>query len=183
VPDPVTATTSVGFNITIGLGSQGKQVTIYAQDLADIATKGLYFSLPPATIIEMGTLADLITWLNTQLTAAGVTLAIPTTAGSGWPQAIADIYNGILNTVVSVDTFSLAQDPQVGGVYPPLRFDLEVTGIAMDTSVSPPVPKPIPILGNLFSVVGGGIGLIRTYPGAPALPAGNGSTPAITPGG
>ena len=183
MPDTVTATTSVDFNITVALGSQGKQVTIYAQDLTDVATKGLYFSLPPDTIITLGTLADLITWLNTQLTAAGVTLTIPATAGSGWPQAIADIYNGILNTVVTVETFSLAQDPQVNGVYPPLRFDLEVSGIAMDTTVNPPVPKPIPILGNLFSVVGGGIGLNRTYPGAPALPATNGTPPALPPAG
>lgn len=164
-PTPVTTETTVDFNITIALGANNEQVTIYAKDLANIPTKGMHFALPPGTKITLGSLKSLIAWLNTQLAAAGAGITIPVNA-DGWPEALASIYNGVLNTVVKVDKFTLDQDPKKGDISPPMRFQLEVSGLAMDPA-DPTKPKPIPVLG-LFSVVGGGIGLTRTYPGAPA---------------
>jgi hypothetical protein len=163
---PATST-SVDFNITLELGNPPKQVTIFAQDLADVATKGLHFALPPDTIITLGSLKDLITWLNAQLVKAGITDAtIPSAAGADWPQSIADIFNGVLTAVVQVTRFTLDQDPKIGTppAFPPLRFTLDVTGTAVDANGD---PKPIPIIKDLFSVVGGGIGLSHTYAGAP----------------
>jgi hypothetical protein len=184
-PTPPTlpaTTTSVDFNITLELGNPPQQVTIFAKDLADVATKGLHFALPPGTVITLGSLKDLIAWLNTQLTNAGVTgVTIPDAAGPDWPTSIADIFNGVLNAVVTVTRFTLDQDAKVAGAFPPLRFTLDVTGLAVNGSGA---PTPIPIISNLFSVVGGGIGLTRTYVGAPTTLqlSGGGTTPVLPAG-
>lgn len=56
-----------GFNITLGLGQDNKAVNITAEDISDIKTKGLHFELPPETEVALGSLTELITWLNGQL--------------------------------------------------------------------------------------------------------------------
>jgi len=170
VPITYTPTTTVDFSLTLALGDPPQSVTIYAADLDSVATKGLHFELPPGTVVTLGTLTTLITWLNAQLQKAGISVTIPTSAGTGWPTVIQNVFNGILNTQVTVTLFILDQDPKdADGNYPPLRFSLDVTGTAIDGQGQ---PKPISIIDGLFAVSGGGIGLTRTYPGAPALPAG-----------
>ena len=167
-------TTEVGFAITVQLGNPPQNVTITAPDLTDIATKGLYFALPPGTTITLGTLRTLITWLNGKLPSG---VQIPTDT-SGWPTQLATIFNGVLDTVVTVERFAVAQDPKPTptGDYPPLRFDLEVTAAPA---------TPISIF-DMFSVVGGGIGVIRSYAGAPNTwtpVVTGGTTPAALPSG
>lgn len=170
---PPKETTVVGFAITVQLGDPPQDVTLTAPTTTDVAKTGMYFALPPGATVTLGTLKDLIGWLNQQLASVGVT--IPTDA-NGWPSALADIFNGILNTRVTVNRFAVAQDPKPEGATdsPPLRFDLEVTGVAMDPA-DPTKIKAIPVFG-LFKVVGGGIALTHSYENAPdtwtAVPSG-----------
>jgi hypothetical protein len=183
-PGPAPASsTAVDFNITLELGNPPQAVTIFAKDLADVATKGLHFALPPDTTITLGSLKNLIDWLNAQLETAGAGAnLIPNAAGSSWPDYIATIFNGILTAVVTVTRFTLDQDAKLAdGTYPPVRFTLDVTGTAVNSAG---VPTPIPIINNLFSVVGGGIGVTRTYVGAPTTLqlSGGGTTPVLPAG-
>jgi hypothetical protein len=178
MPITYAPTTSVDFSLTLALGNPPQSVTIYAADLDSVATKGLHFALPPGTVVTLGTLNTLITWLNAQLAAAGISVTIPTTAGTDWPTVIQNVFNGILNTEVTVTLFILDQDPKdADGNYPPLRFSLDVTGTALDAQGK---PTPISIIDGLFAVSGGGIGLTRTYPGAPTLVSGQ-VVPQIAP--
>ncbi|MCM3131021.1 hypothetical protein ACFQ3J_06810 [Paenibacillus provencensis] len=153
---------SYGFNITIGLGKDNKEVNITAQDLNHVKERGLHFQLPPDTEVDLGSLSDLIDWLNDQLKNIGIDETIPTEAGSEWPETIKDIFNGILNTNVKVTSLSIDQEKQdTDGNYPPIKLNLAVTGTSMDTDTHE--PKPIPIIDGLFSVIGGGISVNRTY--------------------
>ena len=161
---PAAETTTVGFAITVLLGDPAHEVTITAPSMADVAKNGMYFALPQGATVTLGSLKKLISWLNNKLKAAGLEMTIPTNA-DGWPDPLDKIFNGILNTQVSVNRFAVAQDPTPeGGTAPPLRFDLEVTGVAMNEDASK--AEPIDIFG-IFSVVGGGVALTRSYENAP----------------
>ncbi|GFN32234.1 hypothetical protein [Paenibacillus xylaniclasticus] len=152
-----------GFNITLGLGQDNKAVNITAEDISDIKTKGIHFELPADTTVELGSLSDLIGWLNQQLKSIGVDVSLPSAASPDWPTVIKNIFDGILNTKVTVTKLCLDQDPQdAEGNYPPIRLILAVTGQAVDPK-NPDTPKPIQIIDGLFSVIGGGISLDRNY--------------------
>ncbi|MGU3473329.1 hypothetical protein ACLBWT_19545 [Paenibacillus sp. D51F] len=150
---------SFGFNITIGLGNDNKEVNITAQDLNHVKEKGLHFQLPTDTEVDLGSLSDLITWLNDKI---GGVETIPTEVGPEWPDTIKEIFNGILNTNVKVTSLSIDQDKQdADGDYPPMKLNMALTGTVLDPDTHE--PKPIPIIGDLFSVLGGGISVNRTY--------------------
>lgn len=150
-----TPNNQIGFNITVGLGSDNKEVTITADDISQIPTKGIAFQLPPDTTVELGSLSEFIVWLNGKLTSAGIDVSIPTAAGADWPDFMKNIFNGVLNATVTVQSLLIKQSPKdSGGNYPPLIVQLSVTATAN---------PPISIISGLFSVVGGGISLNRTY--------------------
>ena len=152
-----TTNNSFGFNITLGLGKNNDQVTIGTSDISKIGTEDLIFQLPPDTKVTIGSLTDFITWLNGQLkTSIGATAPqFPTAAGADWPDFLTKIFNGILNTEVSVTRLILEQDKKdATGAYPPLVVHLSVVAIAA---------TPIQILDGLFSIVGGGLIFDRTY--------------------
>lgn len=167
MPKTFTPTTAVDFNITIGLG-EDKQVTVYAKDLDQVGEKGLHFALPQGTEVEIGSLAEFITWLNERLSQVGAP-AIPHEADTSWPEPIPSIFNGILDAKMKVTRLEVDQDAKVGDVSPPTKLKLAVTGTAVDHA-NPETPKPIGIVPNptdaakfLLSVVGGGIGVTRSY--------------------
>ncbi|GAB3843964.1 hypothetical protein GCM10028822_00730 [Hymenobacter terrigena] len=154
----VTTTTTTDFNITLQLGDNVENVvTLYASDLAKVATKGITFELPAGTSVTLGTLKKLLQWFNAKIGSD----AIPTEVDRDWPDAIKAIFNGVLNVETKVTQFRFRQDPQdEAGKYPAPEFKLALTGTAMDPD-NPTVEKPIPF-GGIFSVVGGGIGIERT---------------------
>ncbi|MGY3090538.1 hypothetical protein ACVWYF_003593 [Hymenobacter sp. UYAg731] len=153
-------TTTTDFNITLQLGDNVENVvTLYASDLAKVAERGITFELPAGTSITLGTLKSLLAWFNNKIDPNSDT--IPTEASESWPDAIKEIFNGVLNVETAVTQFRFRQDPKdAAGVYPAPEFKLALTGTAMDPK-NPKVRKPIRF-GEIFSVVGGGIGIERT---------------------
>ncbi len=139
--------TTTDFNITLALGSTGEQVTIYAEDLKSIETKGLHFALPPDTTVPLGNLKDFIDWLNSKFGED----SIPDKADDGWPDVIKNIFNDIITTTISVTQLTFDQDPKVDGKWPSPEFSIAVTGTAA---------SPVELISGI-SVVGGGVGLSR----------------------
>jgi hypothetical protein len=149
------ATTTTDFNITVQLGKDNKEVTLYASDLDKVSANGMHFALPPDTTVTLGSLKDFIDWFNKQATTD-----IPDEAGADWPDLIKSIFNGVLNAQVAVTQFTFDLGPKDSkGKSPDAEFSLSVTGTAMDTATP---PKPSPIKVGLFNIVGGGIGVTRT---------------------
>jgi hypothetical protein len=147
-PTPKTSTTS-DFNITLALGkAPGTPVTIFAQDLAAIETNGLHFKLPDGTSVDIGSLSDFISWLNSTFTAG-----LPTTAGTDWPDIIKNIFNGLLAVKISVTQLTFDQAAKgTDGKWPNPEFSISVTGTA---------GSPVTIVSG-FQIVGGGVGITRT---------------------
>jgi hypothetical protein len=149
--------TTTDFNITISLNGD-KNVTLYAGDLDKIKASGLHFELPPSTTVDVGSLKDFIDWLNGKLGANG---NIPDASDKDWAAPIKNIFDGVLNAKMSVTKFDFDQ----GGMdtttkkYPDPTFSLAVTGTFMDADGK--TQKPIQF-GDVFSVVGGGIGVTKT---------------------
>ena len=144
--------------MTVQLGSDEKsQVTLFAEDLTNIDTKGLHFKLPDGTPpVDIGSLTTLIDFVNDKLG-----IEIPDKADTSWPETIQTIFNGVLNVEVSVTKFNFDQAPKgTDGKYPDPEFSLAVTGTAMDPADKTKT-KPISVAG-FFSIVGGGIGITRT---------------------
>jgi hypothetical protein len=157
MPDPknppaATTTTTSDFNITLQLGKDpGTPVTIYAQDLANIATNGLHFKLPDGDPVPIGSLKDFIDWLNSTFSAG-----LPDAASDDWPSSIKDIFNGILSVKISVTQLTIDQDPKTkDGKWPDPEFSLAVTGTTT---------TPFAIIPGItaLKVVGGGVGVTRT---------------------
>lgn len=156
-----TPDTSFGFSITLGLGSNDKDVTISASDIANVKTKGLTFQLPTDTTVELGSLSDFITWINAQLAKAipSSPPSFPATADADWPDFLKNVFNGILTAEVSVTRLMVEQAPQdTSAAYPPLQVHLTVVATAA---------TPISIISGLFSIKGGGLTLDRTYTTTP----------------
>ena len=155
---PITynTTDSFGFSITLGLGNDNKSVTISADDIANVKTKGLTFQLPAGTTVELGTLTDFITWINAQLKKVDTSAPqFPTTVSTDWPTFLQDVFNGILNAEVEVTRMQIEQAPEdADGHYPPLQVHLTVVATAA---------TPISIIKGLFSIKGGGLTFDRTY--------------------
>jgi hypothetical protein len=148
-----TPSTSYDFSMTVGLGSgdSAKEVVIHAKDFDKVKANGLHFSLPDATTVTLGTLKEFIDWLNTTLKTT-----IPAQANTDWPDYIKGVFNSIVGITVTLDQLSVDQDKQdASGEYPPLKYNLTVTARPA-TAFS--FSKDLPI-----SVVGGGVGVTRTY--------------------
>jgi hypothetical protein len=147
--------TTTDINITISL-SDDKNVTLYASDLDKIATNGLHFELPPNTSVDVGSLKDFIDWINKKLGTDG---NIPDTPGADWASPLSTIFTSVLGAQMSVTKFDFTQAGKDDkGKYPDPTFSLAVTGLFMDKDGK--TPKPVSF-GNVFSVVGGGIGVTR----------------------
>ena len=146
-PTTTTPITTTDFNITLALGSNGDQVTIYADDLKSIETKGLHFALPPDTSVSLGHLKDFIDWLNTKFGAD----SIPDTPDADWPDVIKSIYTNILGATIAVTQLTFDQAPKVDNKWPDPEFSIAVTGTAA---------SPVELIAGI-SVVGGGVGLSR----------------------
>jgi hypothetical protein len=152
-PSPTyTTSTSYDFSLIVNLGSgtDQKEVILQAANLAGVAENGLHFSLPDGTIVQLGTLSEFIKWLNSTFS-----ISIPATADAGWPDFIKTVYTDLVSITVTLDQFSLDQDKKdASGNYPPLKYNLTVTAKPQ---------SPISVTGIPLSVVGGGVGVTRTY--------------------
>jgi hypothetical protein len=147
-----TTSTSYDFSLIVNLGSgtDQKEVILQAANLAGVAENGLHFSLPDGTIVQLGTLSEFIKWLNSTFS-----ISIPATADDGWPDFIKTVYTDLVSITVTLDQFSLDQDKKdAGGNYPPLKYNLTVTAKPA---------SPLSVSGIPLSVVGGGVGVTRTY--------------------
>lgn len=147
-----TPSTSYDFSlmVNVGSGTNQKQVTIQAPNLDGVAENGLHFSLPDGTTVTLGTLSDFITWLNSTFSTL-----IPVAADPGWPDFIKTVYNDLVTITVTLDQFSIDQDKKdAAGNYPPLKYNLTVTATPA---------SPLSVSGIPLSVVGGGVGVTRTY--------------------
>lgn len=145
---------STSLSITVQLGNNNQEITLYASDFANVATKGWHFALPPNSTTTVGSLSDLITWINTKL---GSTL--PTTVPATWPDAIKNIFNGVLGAVVTVNRFSIDQGPKVGSDFPAMEYSLDVSAKVPGTGTT---TGSIALIPNVFNVAGAGFMVTKT---------------------
>ena len=138
--------TSSSFNVTVGMGKDNTPVTLHAGDLSKIKENGLKFTMPSPA--PLGTLADFIGWVNSKTGSS-----IPAAVGTGWPTPIADIFNGVLHSVATINTLVIDQPPA------DKDNDSPPTNVNLTASAVPAADKPISFA--IFSVLGAGVGIDR----------------------
>jgi hypothetical protein len=153
----MTIQTKLDFSVTLLLGKNQQEVTLTAEDFTNFK-KGVHFALPADVQVDLGTMSEFLEWFNEQLKSASIDFNIPTQAGEEWPQVLRDLFNGILNTDIQVQKFSIDMDPSEAGQSADLEFNLAVTGTPVDEVTKEPKPMK---LGPLFSIKTGGVGIRR----------------------
>jgi hypothetical protein len=146
------ATANIGVQVTLGPNDTPVFLAI------TVDSTGTHYALVEP--VPLGTLTNVITWLNDDiLPTLGVTSIPTTTAGSNWPDPIINLFNTLLTA--SVDVTMLTVD-QPAGTDEPYYTTLQVTGKA-----DPPVS-----LGNLVSIAAAGV--MVTSASAAATPTSGG---------
>jgi hypothetical protein len=129
-----TSTTNLVFGIVFEIN--GKQVPISTADVADAVKNGFEFTLPGP--VDLGTIADLNTWLNTQW---GVPVVDPST----WPDVLKNVWNKAVSLDFTVAELHVKVPPK--GSSDPVQFTFGMTGTWADPIVLLPVLK----IGGIFA--------------------------------
>ena len=145
---------STKFSITVQLGTNNQEITLYASDFANVETKGWHFELPPNSTTAVGSLSDLIGWINQKLGSS-----LPTTVPATWPDTIKNIFTGVLGATVTVNRFTIDQAPKVGNSFPAMEYSLDVSAKVPATGTT---PGSIPLIPNVLNVAGAGFTVTKT---------------------
>jgi hypothetical protein len=120
---PVRRATAVGvppatklvFGVVFDLN--GAKVPVSTADVADAITNGFEFTMPKP--VDIGTIAQLGTWLNTQF---GVPVVDPST----WPDVLKNVWNKAVSLDFGVEELHVKVPPK--GSTDPIQFTFGMTG-------------------------------------------------------
>ena len=119
---PGATSTNLVFGIVFVLN--GKEVPISTADVADAVKNGFEFTLPGP--VDLGTIADLGNWLNTQF-------GVPVVDPSGWPDVLKNVWLKAVALDFSVEDMHVKVPPK--GSPDPVQFTFGMAGTWSDPIV------------------------------------------------